>query len=653
MNPVSETKTERKIGLAPFYNAIFAARGFALAPHHYPLVMGLEDERINNLLYIAPPGTGKSTLLDIAYPLWELGHDPTLTILSVSAGEALPQGFMAAVMQMIQHDKVFHDLFPEVRPDPSQGWAVTRGLYVKGHHASDSDASYKAVGLASKALTGLHARIHIYDDLHDRENAASPESRQVVKDTYYDTLTGRADPRGARRVAAGRWWAPDDIYQEWIQSGDWVVMELPAVRDGQTRLWYDVYVPKGMTCVYTEALTPEPIQDQSSHYVKYRAYYGAIDPTGQGFYWPASPSKRQEYVTVNRRQPRIAAINYRGDMSGGGKGIFDAEDFREYFPPEGLEHGIGAPDVQAWISTMKGVVEQAVDTALGQPQSKSLTAGIAGLLVPCDKWHRGEDEGVFGKCDHHYDVWLLDLMLGDLDFRDLVKEMRAFHTKWAARRVTIEEKQSGVGLIQVLKGSTVPVRGQQVPQGKMERAVNPIMLKGARAGSGKPVGGGGASVQGWSKMGRILYPLGAKWIETGPDGTPATAFLNKVCAFTGGTDSADEFDALVHLVTRAITLSLGTVRFGDISALQGPTDEDVMIANSDDPRRLVLNAFAEAPMFARTSDNPLHGMCIAPCGHYGVVDNKTWCGLHGTPVNTLGGCAQWTDPARMPKQELV
>lgn len=632
----------RRISLAAFYEALYRPRGITLAPHHYPLVMGLEDPRITSMLTLIAAGAGKSILFDVAYPLWEIGHDPSLTVQAVSAGEALPQGFMAACMQVVQHDPTFRSTFPEVRPDPQQGWSVGRGLFVTGHPASDPDPTYKAFGIASKALTGGHCRIQILDDVHDRENAATPESRQVVKNTYYDTIMGRADPRGCRRIAVGRWWAEDDLYQEWKTSGEFVVLELPAARDGQRRLWYDVYVPRGLECVYSEMLEPDAEQDDASPYVRYRAYYAAVDSIGKGFYWPASRSKRAEYELVDRRQPRVAAVNYRGDMTGGGTGIFDEDDLRIYVPPEGLENGIQDPNVRAWTSSFRGaVVESAWDTALGQPQSSSMTADLTGLLVPCSEWHRGEDEELVGKCDFHYDVWLLDLMLAHLDFRELAMALRERFGLWHPRRVNVEEKSSGVSLLQTFRGSFVPVRGLKVPQGKVERAVNPVLVPGG----GKPIPGGAASVQGWWGMGRVLAPGGAPWMERGPDGTRETGFPRRVCSFSGGSKASDEFDALVHLVTRAIVLSRQTVRFG-VSAGGGPTDEEVAILNDDDPRRLAMEAIGTSPYAASLSGSPLAGMCIAPCAHYGVVANMEWCSLHGRTTNSIGGCGQWAEPGR-------
>lgn len=634
--PDRKVESARKIGLATFYNAVSAPRGFGLAPHHFPIIAGLEDDRIRNFLYLAPPGTGKSNLLCSILPAYWLGEDPTTTILSVSAGEKLPQSFMSATMQIIQHDQTFKQLFPEVRPAPELGWSLGRGIFVSGHHPSDADASYISVGLTSKALTGLHARKHIYDDLHDRENSSSPEGRAGVKNVYYDTLLGRADPRGCRRVAAGRWWAKDDLYQEWIQSGDWVVLQLPATRSGAVQLYYDVFVPRNMDCVYSETLEPEPVQDDNSLYDRYRAYYAAVDTTRRGFYWPASPSKRQEYEVVKRRQPRTAAVNYDGDMTGGDEAIFRDTDFVPYFPPEGLHFGVAAQSVSTWIKGLRGDIEQAWDTALGQLRSESATVSLTGVFAPCRQWHRDEDLLLVGPCDFHFDVYLLWCNVKSVDFRELAMMLRSEYGMWHPSMVTVEEKQSGVSLLQTFKGSHIPLRGQKVEEGKIARAVNPVM------DSGEPIPGGAASVQGWGRMGRIRVPMGAPWLDRRDDNSPpGSGFLNRVLGYAGGRASSDEFDALVHLVTRAIIKSR---RHGRIS-MSTPVDDITAAAQMAlDPRVNIIQTIAGLPQQEAAMEGPWTGLCgsAPPCMHYGILDNREWCRLHERVTSAIGGCNSWS-----------
>jgi hypothetical protein len=676
--PVDTSVSTPKLDLPTYYNGIQTTRGFSLAPHHIPLCQGLEDKRIDNVLFMGPQGTGKSTILSCVYPTYALGLDPTLAVLSISAGERLPQTFMLASMQIIQHDPVFRRTFPNVTPDLGTGWSLDRGLFVTGHHPGDENPSYFSCGLASKALTGLHARLMILDDLHDEENSRTPESRAAVVDRYYRTILGRADARGCRRVAAGRWWANDDLYQELIQSGEWVVMSLPASRSGNRRLWYDVYVPKGLACTFSETGIPEPrgqldqtgaILDSEPLYDRFRVYYGAADPLAQGFYWPASPSKRRDYNAVRRRQPRIAAINWNGDLSAAEDAVFTAEDFRPYVLPfahEELAQGRHSPAVHAFTSSFKGAhVESAWDTAFGQRQSEALTVDITGLFVPCTQWHRGEDPTLVGPCDFHFDVYLLDMMADTLDFRELALAFRTRYGLWGPRRVTVEEKASGISLLQTFRGSAIPLRGQRVAEGKIDRAINPVFTPGSatrspgvRAPHG--VGGGAASVQGWARMGRILYPAGAPWTQpskTDPTGRPG--WLHRMLNFTGGTRNADEFDATVHLITRAITLSVRSGRLPTGAGEGGNQDVGAVPDYLTDPyagAREALAAIAalQAPSPQATANslsdpasNPFHGFCGGGCGAYGTLDNSTFCLRHNRRVTTFDGCADWstTPPA--------
>jgi hypothetical protein len=246
------------LGFRMFYNMIHADRGFMLPRHLAHLALGLTDARIPKLLVIVGPGSGKSVLLSTAFPAFMLGQDPSLTICGISAGESLMQGFMSAVMEWVEHSIAWRYMFPEVVPDKGRGWSTERGMFVKGHSPGDPDASYIATGLTSKRLTGVHARLVIGDDLHDKENSATAAACQSVIDTYYSQIIGRADPRGARFVFAGRRWHEEDIYGHLKKTGEWVVMELPAVREKSLdKLYWDITVPDGLECCFTEIVKGE------------------------------------------------------------------------------------------------------------------------------------------------------------------------------------------------------------------------------------------------------------------------------------------------------------------------------------------------------------------------------------------------------------
>jgi len=235
---------------------MFRDRGITLPPHLRDPARALMDNRIRKLMILIGPGAGKSLMLSVAYPAFTVGHDPTTTILGLSAGEALMQGFQKAVMEWVDTSFQWSQLFPKVKADKEAGWSTERGMYVTGRNPGDPDATYFAAGLTSAALTGKHARVLLIDDIHNKENASSSAACLKVISSYYDTVIGRADPRGARFIMAGRRWRDDDIYAHLAkeQSEDWVIMTLPAEREKTDRLYWDVQVPDGLVCCFNEGL---------------------------------------------------------------------------------------------------------------------------------------------------------------------------------------------------------------------------------------------------------------------------------------------------------------------------------------------------------------------------------------------------------------
>lgn len=252
-----------------FYNALHHKRGFYFPPHLEHVALALTDLRIDKLLVIIGPGSGKSLALSTVFPAFQLGIDPSMTILGLSAGEALMQGFQNAVMDWIEFDPTWKMIFPQVSPDKKRGWSTERGMFVTGHNPGDPDASYLACGITSKRLTGVHARTIIGDDIHDKENSNSTDACHNVRDFFYSQIIGRADPRGARFIFAGRRWNQEDLYGHLRETGEWVVMELPAMRPSN-KLYWDVTVPDGLECCFTElhnkqdltnlgSIMPEPL----------------------------------------------------------------------------------------------------------------------------------------------------------------------------------------------------------------------------------------------------------------------------------------------------------------------------------------------------------------------------------------------------------
>jgi predicted phage terminase large subunit-like protein len=588
------------VDLGTFYNSIFAPRGFGLAAHHIPMVQMLDDTRISQGMVILPPGAGKSSLLNVAYPAYRIGVQPDITILGLSGGEKLIGTFLGALQEIIEHSPIYRRFFPNVRPDKGRGWSSEKGLFVTGRPIGDQDASYYPAGLASKSITGVHAREIIMDDLHDRENSNTKEARDKVKDIFIQNILGRGDPRGCRYIMIGRRWDKDDLYGEQMATGEWVVLHTPAQRPGEVRLWMDVFVPNDMTCVFTETAKYVGRHPNKRGHM-YRAYYGA-DPSKRGFYWPDSKTKWIEYFQALTHKPSTARIVYNGDTEAVEDAVFLPEDFGRYVAPDDLSKALSSPAVTKFVRADNTELIQAWDTAAGKNTSESMSSNLTALLVPCNRWHRGENEELVGKCEHHYDVLLIDSLLKNLDFKQLADAFRTQFRKWFPKKVLVEDKSSGISLIQAFQGSEIPLVALKVHEGKVDRATNGI-------------GGGAASVQGWAKMGRILIPEGAVW---------APEFIKNVCAFRGEKDGrSDQFDTLVHAVAYAISRSSKRVVM--------PSEELIERQQARNDSGLDL----DLPF------NPFTGMCGAPCKHYGIINGSTWCKQHERKAVALDGCQHW------------
>lgn len=270
--PNADAKAEAALdfsdhGFISFYNIMNKPNNFSVPQHMYPVCRALTDERIKKLLIIIGPGSGKSYLITVSFVAYLLGCKPDYTVVGISAGEALMQGFQSAVMTWVENSLQWKMLFPNVRPNRDLGWSTEAGMFVTGHRAGDPDASYIGLGISSKRLTGVHGRIILGDDLHDKENSNSEDSCLRVRETFYKQIMGRADPQGARYIMVGRRWHQADIYGHLEDTGEYVVMKLAAMRndkeivrrDGKKWLFWDVSIPDGLICTFNEHLY-QPMQ---------------------------------------------------------------------------------------------------------------------------------------------------------------------------------------------------------------------------------------------------------------------------------------------------------------------------------------------------------------------------------------------------------
>lgn len=263
--------------------------------------------------------------------------------------------------------------------------------------------------------------------------------------------------------------------------------------------------------------------------MKLKLTYGTdTEPGPGGFFWPSSPSKRKELMSVRRNHPAIFESVYQGRPGRRQGAIFLEEDFVYYDAPKRLHMGISDPEVAEFCRNFYLIVA-GWDTAMEATHESNHTVGIVAGFRACDKYHRGEDPLIYGECEPHLDVYLLDLVRKKLQFGDLAAEFRSFHRKWTPMRHVVEKKGSGIFLYQSMPAVGIHVEGVDTNASKRTRAVN-----GVEAGS----------TQGWFRQWRVRAPHKADWLP---------AFKTELKDFTGDDDADDDqVDAVVHLTNHAI-----------------------------------------------------------------------------------------------------
>jgi predicted phage terminase large subunit-like protein len=282
--------------------------------------------------------------------------------------------------------------------------------------------------------------------------------------------------------------------------------------------------------------------------VKHIEYPYDVDPKRQGFFWPASEQKRIDYFAIKLLRPAEAESVYQCRPGARTGSIFVDSDFRYCTIPNGIDMGMRSPAIRSFVEASNGIIAQGWDTAITATSQSDYTVCVTVLLVPCDKYHRGEDPALIGPCDTHFDVYILDVYRDKVEIGDLVRAIREQHQKWRPQIVLIEKKANGAPALQALANSQIPLEPVIPTESKRERVVN---------------GGGGAgSVQGWFRAGRVLFPQLASEFDTAVFLSWLADFKRELKDFTGEVGGRDDqVDAMVHVIGWGIRSGGASVAF--------------------------------------------------------------------------------------------
>lgn len=192
--------------------------------HHKAIAYELERVRRgenNRLIINVQPRSGKSLMSSVAAPAFILGHEPNKRIISICYGDDLASK-LAGDFRTVVESGFYKRLFPGMR--------IARSVVDLTETTMHGFRMATSVG---GSLTGYGGDILILDDPQKAFDAQSETNRKKLKEWYSNTLLSRLDDQksGAIIVVMQRVHADDLCEYLWETSGDWTVLDLPAIAE--------------------------------------------------------------------------------------------------------------------------------------------------------------------------------------------------------------------------------------------------------------------------------------------------------------------------------------------------------------------------------------------------------------------------------------
>ena len=159
---------------------------------------------------------------------------PDIRVLLVSATAELVESEVGELKQLITHPLLL-EAFPDVIQTPGKGFknlGTANTLVLKRPEGSQAKVAHvEAYGIHSR-FTGKHFDLHVYDDLHDKENSSSMDQIKKVRDSY-GFFQAILDPAGDE-LMIGTPYHYADLFSQVKQEGIYDrIYRRPAIENGQ------------------------------------------------------------------------------------------------------------------------------------------------------------------------------------------------------------------------------------------------------------------------------------------------------------------------------------------------------------------------------------------------------------------------------------
>jgi|GEM_PF-5671463 len=293
--------------LSSLYDFNYFILGFNAATH--PRKVGMEEEPHREIcnfvqdwssgkkkkLVCVPRYSLKTSCITVGYTLFELAHDPSMTVLIDSVERSLSIKMLGQIRGICEVNPVFRAVFGDWTSE--RGWTDYSLTIAPAPRGTETNPSVNTAGVDSSKVM-YHPRLMILDDLVNRATVDSLAGLTKAIRHYKDLapMSGEA----GRIVMPCTRWDMDDLVAYILENepDEWDIFIRSAIKDDGT-----AYYPQMMSLKWIQKKLDKDPYFSSCQYLNDPINPSATDFDGDDVEWYEDeeelPDKLTNYITVD------------------------------------------------------------------------------------------------------------------------------------------------------------------------------------------------------------------------------------------------------------------------------------------------------------------------------------------------------------------
>lgn len=226
----------RDLGAYMWYVMHDRGNPFRPLSHQQIWIEALGDHEIRDVLFLCPPGVGKTNTISMCYIPWEIGRQSAFIRVALTTNQQRQASSISNELRdIVEFSPKYKKVFPHVKPDKSRKW-TEKEWYVQRPMMGIKDPTFFGFG-DKGAVIGNRINIHVLDDLNDEENTTSPTERERINNWVRRTLKSRLTDYNMTEYddEADKWFITDTVLRArrvWVMTR-WHENDLASIAESE------------------------------------------------------------------------------------------------------------------------------------------------------------------------------------------------------------------------------------------------------------------------------------------------------------------------------------------------------------------------------------------------------------------------------------